>query len=662
MQHWDRVGWTTCRSPKHEDAMAESPKALEPSTTDASKALAQTGRYAPSQGAADNGSSASAGPNVDYQLGAGVTRAVSGRPYERTGDDPLYRPLKIFALDPSFSYSEGAVALVNVPYEPLQPGPVGKVLAVYDHDETHASPQINLDDPAILIRNGRDASPSDRLFHQQMVYAVCSLIYASFRTALGRHVAWGFDRQESDPGRLRIRPHAANDKNAYYDKRMGELNFGYYQAGEEVGGYNLPRGMVYTCLSHDIVAHEVTHALLDGLRTHFTFPSSADVLAFHEGFADLVAIFQHFSYDKIVRAAIQKWRGNLQSATLLTDIARQFGETTGRHEKALRTAIDVTSESQQPKPYQPDAEPHALGSILVSAVFEAFITVFRRKTARFIRLATNGTGKLPAGEISQDLQVILASEASKLASQFLTICIRAIDYCPPTDVRLGEFLRAVITADRNLVPDDPWGYREAWIRAFRRRHIYPDGVDNLSEDALLWRPPDIKIPPIKDLCFGRLKFDGDPARPANARELKRQAAALGRTVAQPEFIKAFGLARCGDTELSGDAVDAPVVQSIRSSRRVGPDGQVVFDLVAEVTQRRLVHLPGLDGTLEFYGGSTVIIDPNGTVRYTISKSVTNERRLNSQQTFVAGRGKDFWNIAAGVVSKPKLKLFKLLHD
>jgi hypothetical protein len=265
--------------------------------------------------------------------------------------------------------------------------------------------------------------------------------------------------------------------------------------------------MVYTCLSHDIVAHEVTHALLDGLRTHFTFPSNADVLAFHEAFADLVAIFQHFSYDKILRTAIQKWRGKLQSTPLLTDIARQFSETTGKREKALRSAIDVTCESAQPKPYRPGGEPHELGSILVSAVFEAFITVFKRKTARFNRLATNGTGELPAGEISQDLQAILATEASKLARQFLTICIRAIDYCPPTDLRLGEFLRAVVTADRDLVPDDPWGYREAWMRAFRRRHIYPEGMDNLSEDALLWRPPDKEIPPIKELGFARLKCD-----------------------------------------------------------------------------------------------------------------------------------------------------------
>ena len=42
-----------------------------------------------------------------------------------------------------------------------------------------------------------------------------------------------------------------------------------------------------------------------------------------------------------------------------------------------------------------------------------------------------------------------------------TICIRAIDYCPPTDMELGEYLRAIITADGDLERSDKWGFREA---------------------------------------------------------------------------------------------------------------------------------------------------------------------------------------------------------
>jgi hypothetical protein len=76
--------------------------------------------------------------------------------------------------------------------------------------------------------------------------------------------------------------------------------------------------------------------------------------------------------------------------------------------------------------------------VLVSAVFEAFDTAFERKTERYIKLATNGSGVLPPGDLSPDLQRVLADEASKLASQFLSICIRAIDYCPPIDLELGQ--------------------------------------------------------------------------------------------------------------------------------------------------------------------------------------------------------------------------------
>ena len=343
--------------------------------------------------------------------------------------------------------------------------------------------RVDLDDKAVLMKDGQDPTPSDPRFHQQMVYAVCSNVYSTFRSALGRQIAWGFKRRE-EPERLYIRPHAFSGQNAYYDEKLGELNFGYYRATEDLAtDRTLPGGFVFTCLSHDVIAHELTHAILDGLRSNFSLPSGADVIAFHEAFADLVALFQHFSYKEVVRTAIATSGGKIEKATFLTDLAQQFGHTIGK-KAALRSAIDT----EPPKLYDQKLEHHELGGILVSAVFEAFLTVYKRKTARYIRLATSGSGMLPAGELPTDLQSVLADKASRLAGQFLCILIRAIDYCPPIDLRFGEYLRAIITADYDLVPDDVWGYREALIDAFLRRNIYPRGVSSLSEDALLWRP------------------------------------------------------------------------------------------------------------------------------------------------------------------------------
>lgn len=645
--------------------MVAHPDKLTAATTEASAAAAQTRGDAPpvaARGRRGRRHEPPTGVSRDYEIGGGVARAARGAPYERKSADPVYRPLKVFTSDPSASALEGAVALVNVPYEPLTPGPRGRLFHVVDFNETLGErySRVSLDAPEVLIRCGRDPSPSDWLFHQQMVYAVSTLIHASFRKALGRHVAWGFTTNTRRT-RLRVRPHAFCGRNAFYDKERGELSFGYYRAERRVAGRNLPGGFVFTCLSHDIVAHEVTHALLDGLRAHFTIPSGPDVLAFHEAFADLVAIFQHFSYDTVVLAAIRKSGGNLAAAELLTNIARQFGYTTTGVEKPLRSAVDVTDAGGGPKPYCPGAEPHELGSVLVAAVFEAFVNVFRRKTERYVRLATNGSGVLPAGELSSDLQRVLAEKASELAGQFLTVCVRAVDYCPPVDVRLGEFLRAMITADRDLVPDDPWGYREALIDAFGRREIYPDDVPNLSEDALLWQPPARRLPKLCELSFGRLRFRrGDPAQAGGERELRRQACALGGLITRPELRQYFGLARGDDPSLGGDEVGLPVVQSIRSSRRVGPEGQVLFDLVAEVTQRRIARARG-GGSQIYYGGSTVIINPRGEIRYVISKRVNNEQRLKCQEEFITGDGSPYWALKDGLFT-PRRQLFKFLHE
>lgn len=609
-----------------------------------------------------------------FIIGQNVKRAVEGKPDQRDGDQPIYRPLKIFALDPSVSRLEGATAVINVPYERLEKGPSGYFFKVDNTTpgQQQARSPLNLDDPDILISGGINPSTSDERFHDQMVYAVCSTVHTAFRKALGRHLAWGFNKPADNRTQLVIKPRAFESIKSLYDRETGELCFGFYKSE---ASDTFP-GTVYACLSHDTVAHEVTHALLDGLRAHFSLPMSADVLAFHEGFADLVAVFQHFSYEQVVRAAIRKSRGDLSRADLLTDIARQLGQTRKESRSALRSAIDyaveqsTSGEEKVLRVYDPALESHDLGSVLVFAVFEAFITVFRRKTERLMRIATGGTGLLNAGEISADLQAVLAEKASRLASQFLTMCIRAIDYCPPVDISFGQYLRAVITADKDLVPDDPWAYREAWVDAFRRYKIFPNSVPDLSEESLLWHSPkkqNFEIPEIKDLAFAELIFDGDPASPANADELERQACVLGNIVTNEKFMPLFGLTAKGDPDLKRDGlepddVDRPEIQSIRSSRRIGPSGQVVFDIIAEVTQRRMAHVKGSTDTCNFYGGSTVIIDPRGAIRYVIAKRVTNNVRLQQQIDFLDGlQGFKYRDSFYGTAST-KPNFFMMLHD
>ncbi len=598
---------------------------------------------------------------TDFQIGPGVTRPAAIRRYQRAHGQPLERPLRVYALDPTLQRLEGCISELRIPYEPLLPGPVGALLEGDNRDgeQEVAYRRADRDDPMVLLRDGYDPSPADPRFHQQMDYAVCSKVYDSFRHALGREVSWGFDRAPGSPARLRLRPHAFREANAFYDNENGEIAFGYYPAPEsQVVGRNLPGGFVFTCLSHDIIAHEMTHALLDGLRAHFCVPSSSQVLGFHEGFADLVALFQHFSCDRLVDEAVRGTRGKLGETSRLAELGRQFGETTGRN-GPLRRAFDNLGSGAAPTLFDPDAESHAMGAVLVAAVFEAFLTVYRRKTARLVRLATGGSGVLPPGEISADLRDALAAKARSLAAQFLNVCIRAIDYCPPVDIELGDFLRAAITADSDLVPDDPWGYRDAWLDAFRRHGIYPRRVENLSIEALRWRAPERPLPPVPGLSFAELRFAGDPGHPASAEELKRQAHALGQFVARPEHRDVFALAMPDDPRLAGDPVEPPCVQSVRALSRVGPDGQVVFDLVAEVTQRRIARRG--NSRFELYGGATVMLGPNAEVRYLILKRVTSPNRIANWGRFAFSReGARFWH-SRGRRRIPRPQMFRLVH-
>ena len=371
------------------------PDPAAPSTPEASAAMAQSRDGAPETAAAR-------APDLDPRqvcIGGGVMRALQAHPYERQRGDPLYRPLRIYALDPSASQREGAVAQVNVPYEPLQPGPRGQLFEVEETFRTARGLRprvVDLDAPRVLLEGGRRPSPSDPQFHQQMVYAVCSLTYAAFRKALGRDLTWGFDRRPGPDGlvRLRIRPHVADTANAYYDPDEGTLNFGWFRADRDARGRNLPGGVTFTCLSHDIVTHEVTHALLDGLRSHFTIPTNPDVLAFHEALADLVALFQRFGYPEAVRSALRQTRGQPGQSEVLTGLAHQMAEATGSHASALRSTVggddrrdgegggSTGSGGDRRDAYATASEePHARGELLIGAVFEAFLTVFRRKAA-----------------------------------------------------------------------------------------------------------------------------------------------------------------------------------------------------------------------------------------------------------------------------------------
>ena len=237
---------------------------------------------------------------------------------------PPRRRLRIYALDPTIAKNLDSVsvheATVSVPWDdfpatdtPLRPGPVGEYLEVIDIDPAtrRVYDPVDLNDRALLAQDGLAPSEGNPQFHQQMVYAVAMTTIGHFERALGRKALWAphFDSKAGktfEVPRLRIYPHALRDENAYYSPDKVALLFGYFQADSQRTDATTPGSMVFSCLSSDIIAHEMSHALLDGLHRRFQEASNPDVPAFHEAFADIVALFQHFTLKDLVAFSISQ--------------------------------------------------------------------------------------------------------------------------------------------------------------------------------------------------------------------------------------------------------------------------------------------------------------------------------------------------------------------
>jgi hypothetical protein len=603
--------------------------------------------------------------------------------------------LRAFSIDPSLATSFETAPIsevsIQVPWEKLAPGPCGEYLDVIDVDPGSGCfyAPVDLNDPSLLAQNGLAPSEGTPQFHQQMAYAVSRLTINSFEQALGRKTLW---RPVRDPKKgpkddsiyvpqLRVYPHALREANAYYSPEKVALLFGYFNSDDDTGE-QLPGGTVFSCLSQDIVAHETTHALLDGMHRKFVNATNPDVLAFHEGFADVVALLQHFTFPEILRDQIANTRGDFQShQSLLGQLAGQFGHATGLR-GALRDAIGQwqgdrwVRQVPNPADYAATTEPHARGAILVAAIFDAFLAIYEKRTADLLRIATSGTGILAPGAIHPDLVERLSREATKAARHVLTMCIRALDYCPPVDITFGEYLRAIITADCDLVEDDRLRYRVAFVEAFRRRGIYPPDVRTMSVDSLIWRTPENdektysgQLEPLFKLLSGEVlqyvfaQSHGDVTERRTLFDLQRMV----RKKIHNWLDNYFRKGGRADAEYMGlDPNKKFEVHAARFALRTKPDGGVVPQLLVTVLQADNVPADSGDPNgppMIFEGGSSIVADlRRRVVKYCIRKNLKSKNRLAQQQGFCMAQ---ITNARSTYVNtnpdNPEREPFALLH-
>lgn len=590
---------------------------------------------------------------------------------------PVRRSLRAYAFDPSRGRVLGNEMQLAVQFRKLAPGPVevdescNDRIAVIDYDGTtrHYYHPVDLDDSRILLQGGLWPSESDPRFHQQMVYAVARETIEHFESALGRKVHWrrtarddqhAHGMQDGDILTLNLYPHAMRAANAYYSPDDHGVLFGYFAADATNTEISLPNQPIFTCLSHDVIVHEMTHAIVDGQRGFLIEATNRDVAAFHEGFADLSALFRHFSHRDVLLDTLQRTGGRLYDYQLrpdatsdggarpvelsdqlarpnpLIELAQQFGDATGLR-KALRSAL---GSKPTPTDYKTVTEPHARGSILVAAVFDAFFSIYVQRTSDLFRIFRAGGGSPQPVDLPGPLANQLCAVANRTAEEFFALCVRSLDYCPPVDLTFGEFLRAMITSEVDRDHDDPDGIREALMQAFRLRGIYPDGARFFSEEALCWtRGADLELPHLAGLHFG------DP-NALTAPDRARIAPVLYGYVEDPLVRHRLGL----DPSLP---IDMP---SFHPVYRTHSDGSLRRDMVVEVVQTRQVAFArGSSSNYPFRAGATLLIEPErdagsptgAKVRWVVTKPMYDpsaspsseaSERHHRQTAFLSNRG------------------------
>ena len=150
----------------------------------------------------------------------------------------------------------------------------------------------------------------------------------------------------------------------------------------------------------------MTHAILDSIHHRYMEDTNPDVAAFHEGFADIVALLQRFTFGELVEhqlAASRRTDRRLYRVRRAGDAVRRSARRESRraaqHDRAsgTRTSEWVPLEAS-PSDYIDNVEAHDRGAVLVATVFDAFQRIYRHRTRDLLRIATSGTGVLPEGE------------------------------------------------------------------------------------------------------------------------------------------------------------------------------------------------------------------------------------------------------------------------
>jgi hypothetical protein len=491
----------------------------------------------------------------------------------------------IYTQDPLVAAKHPKVGIrpIMIDWEPcLTDGPTSSRIAVVDYnaDTDELEKDYARWDRHQWCFVGADNKPIDGrkrnspAFRQVNVWAIIQNILAFFedQKVMGRPIPWAFEGN-----RLIVVPHAGHVQNAFYDRTSKSLQFYYCGTKEKP---------IYTCLSHDIVAHETGHAILDGIRPYYNGLSSIQTAAFHEFIADLTAILSILRNNDVRKYVADATKGDFSQRNIIHDIAEQFGEDISReiYGAAARPYLRTAQNDLTMKDVEDNWSPYDCSLVMTGGMFEILtLMIFKNHP----------------DEETKKTKTWWRTPVWKATNHFTRLALRALDFCPSVDIQFIDYIRAILHADKLAYPVDKKDYRRIVREVFHRRGF----CSKSKEDH-------------EGLC------DLDPQKPPYNVELQRydiERLSRSRTAAY-HFLDLNRTELCIPPDQDISVVDLYATHKEAEAGRKLPREIVLEYMWCEDVPLQGSQFGGLDGeTLQLLCGGTLVFDGRGNVLYFVHK-------------------------------------------
>lgn len=270
-------------------------------------------------------------------------------------------------------------------------------------------------------------------FDQSNAHGIVANTLQMYDNYLGTPAQWSFR------GPLNVVPRKGTGKTAYFSRGDRSINFFEWNSpslGKRVS----------TAQSADVIAHEIGHAVWDGLRPRAGYSNEAG--AFHEAFGDCSALLHAVQQDSNISKALEQNGGDLSKPSLISRMAEEFGTGFNKEDKDpnnderpyYRTALNEFKYID-PKKLPDDDYPPTVGEEVLTREFHSFSRVW---SGAFYRMLDS----LYKGEKSAGAESVeaLKSARDKLGS----VWGRALHELPPTGIKFGVVAEAMLkTAARD---------------------------------------------------------------------------------------------------------------------------------------------------------------------------------------------------------------------